>query len=305
MRKRRVQNSLELFLDTICNMFGGFVFILLFVIVAIRSATDAQLQKLQASGVKPISDVDVSIMRDDLEKLQQDYERLVQERAEAKEYILTLVEPEVVELYRKTLELLERREEARQVNRELQRQNEEARGRREQLADENKRLRATLIRAKKDVENAKREALEQKKKNSRKTTAPKYRRTYKNEIPVVIKYGRVYFWHKYDSKGLRVDDFNDDEFLIAKSRHGAVETQPKPWKGVDLNAENVEFALNDAFKPFASDKNFLSIVVAHDSFAEYGILSNYLKRKGYEINPIVLKKGEAVVDRGGSGGSAQ
>ena len=305
MRKRRIQNSLELFLDTVCNMFGGFVFIMLFVVVSIRSTTDAQQHELQASRIKPVSDVDVAILRNDLEKLQHDYERLVQEQEDAKEYILTLVDPDVVERYQETLELLEQLGETRRDNQELQQQNDESQASYERLADENKKLQTSLAQARREVENAKREALDQKKKNVRKTIPPKYRRTFKIEVVVFVKYGRVYFWHKYNSYGLPVADFNDDEFLIVNRILNCVETQPKPWKGIDLNAENVETTLNDAFGRFNKNTFYISIGVAHDSFAEYNILSSYLKRKGYEIDPFVGKKGERVVDRGGYGGSAQ
>lgn len=305
MRKRRIQNSLELFLDTICNMFGGFVFIMLFVVVSIRSTTSAQLQELQASGIKPVPDVDVAILRNDLEKLQHDYERLVQDREDAKEYILTLIEPDVVELYKETLGLLEQLEKTQQENQTIQNQNNEKQRNYEQIALENKKLQTSLTQVRQEVKSIEEEALAQKKKRVRKTTAPKYRFTFKDEIPVIVKYGRVYFWHKYGTNGSRISDFNDDEFLIVKTKLGAVETQPKPWKGVDLNAEDVETALSNAFRPFNKNTHYFSIVVAHDSFAEYNILSSYLKRKGYEINPVVLKKGEGVVDRGGYGGSAQ
>ena len=39
-RRRNAQDSLELFLDTICNMFGGFLFIMLFVVVAMRDSVE-------------------------------------------------------------------------------------------------------------------------------------------------------------------------------------------------------------------------------------------------------------------------
>ena len=36
-RKRRPQDSLELFLDALCNMFGAFLFLLLFIVVLLQT----------------------------------------------------------------------------------------------------------------------------------------------------------------------------------------------------------------------------------------------------------------------------
>ena len=44
-RRRTAQDSLELFLDAICNMFGGFVFLMLFVVISTRATSEKAIEE--------------------------------------------------------------------------------------------------------------------------------------------------------------------------------------------------------------------------------------------------------------------
>ena len=67
-RQGASQDSLELFLDTICNMFGGFVFIMLFVVVSMRQTTDKVYE--EAIAEERASAVELQELEAELENLQ-------------------------------------------------------------------------------------------------------------------------------------------------------------------------------------------------------------------------------------------
>ncbi len=309
-RNRNSQDSLELFLDTICNMFGGFLFLMLFVVVSIRMATDSKREEMRETGIKPVSDVEVETLNIDLEKLRKELENLEQGKEKSREFVESLIEPELLEKYRETVETLDSVQDTIDETEETEKLVADTNKRVEDLKSKNEELRDKLNLAKKNLDDAEKLKEQERKENVRTTTAPKMQSIYLAEIPVFIKFGRVYFWRKYDINGEVLSALNDDDFLIVEEVKSAFvtvgyKTEPKPWRGVDLNAENFEVELTEAFKRFKNDRDYFAIVVAHDSFSEYNILSKFLKSKGFFIRPMTLPEGECIVDRGGYNGKAQ
>ena len=132
------------------------------------------------------------------------------------------------------------------------------------------------------------------------------RESYKREVVVALKYGKLYFWHKFDAA--RVERrLNVDDFLVVRKESLGTITEPRPERGVDLRSENVERLLDEAFKNSGADayRDRIAILVSDDSYEEYSTLRDYLKRNRYEIEPVVAKKGTRMFDRGGSGGRGQ
>ena len=306
MRKRRTSDGLDLFLDAICNMFGGFLFIMLFVVVSIRSATTAGVEKLERTDVRPVSDAELDVLRTDIEKLERDIAELGEDRAESRAFALKLVDPENVEKVKETSEVLEEVEKIKVANAETERENQETREEAEKLEEEKERLEKELTQAKEETEDAEEELEKVRAKRTRKTAPPMLKLSFKTEIPIVLKYGRVYFWHTYSAYGTRASDFNEDEFVVVKTKlGGSIQTEPKPYRGIDLNGDDVELELSRAFSRFDPSRDYFTIVVSDDSFGDYNILSSFLKRKNFDINPWTNVAGGVVVDRGGSGHSAQ
>lgn len=292
-RKQPQQDSLELFLDTICNMFGGFIFIMLFVVVSIRSATNAKLEETRESELPAVSDAELTTMQNELDAALAQLERLERHSEDVKDFVNDLVSQEDVELYREALAVKEQTQELRKKNLEDRDKIEEAKRLLAAAEEENESLQEELKKALEEIQDAKR-------KRQRMTSPPKLEPTDKIQIPIFVRYGRVYFWHKYTESGQLADDFNDEDFFALEMLEDVVvATEPKPDGGVDLNADDAETRLAQAFRRFDPSLFYIEIVVSDDSFGEYNVVSSFLKRNGFGIHPYVSTKGEKIFDRGG------
>ena len=79
-RRRNAQDSLELFLDTICNMFGGFLFIMLFVVVAMRdsvenSESEAISQERMSAAAFEELEIELETLREENREFEERAER--------------------------------------------------------------------------------------------------------------------------------------------------------------------------------------------------------------------------------------
>ena len=92
---------------------------------------------------------------------------------------------------------------------------------------------------------------------------------------------------------------------VVEDKPAEIRTEPKPWRGVDLNAPDVEAGLERAFANCNPRKDKILIVVANDSYAEYSVLRDFLKAREYDLRPIVGKEGTFVADQGGTNQKAE
>ena len=92
-RKRTKRDGLELFLDAICNMFGGFIFIMLFVVVSIRMSTEEQRAELKASEIEPVQDVELETLRVEIDRLNKDIKNVVKQQEDSRKFVEDLVDP--------------------------------------------------------------------------------------------------------------------------------------------------------------------------------------------------------------------
>ena len=302
-RKQTRQDSLELFLDTICNMFGGFVFIMLFVVVSIRSTTDAQTREARESGAAPVSDEQVNERAIELERIERELDALGKTRDEAAAFAESLVDKESLEAYRAALDSMRKTEELTKQTVSARAEIADAERRQEEVERENERLREEIAETEQALEKAKKDA----KRNVRSTSPPMLHKSDKREIACVLKYGRLYFWHKYGSTGVNLSNFNEEDFFVAEVVRAGVliRTEPKPGAGIDLGDPYAETLLDQAFLRFNPRTDCVALAVFDDSFSEYETVCSFLKKRGFEISPWVLPRGEKLFDTGGSDNPVQ
>ncbi|MDD3588865.1 MAG: hypothetical protein PHO46_01150 [Thermoguttaceae bacterium] len=302
-RKPKSTDSLELFLDAICNMFGGFLFIMLFVVVSIRATRDATIeQMMKDEGAVPAAELQA--METALDALVVKQRRLEKNVEDAQDFIDKLSDPELAKIYevilQKTQELRKTIEENAKADDELK----ETKNRAKYVDDELKKLEEELELQRDEVKAAEESAVAAKVERSRKTDAPQMRPSFKLEIGVVLKYGRLYFWHKHDGEGW-IQELNTDDFVAVEERENEIRTEPKPWAGVDLSAPDVDAKLSEAFAKCDKTKEKIVVVVAADSYEHYSTARDFLKREGFDMRPVTGKVGTSVADRGGTNTKAQ
>ena len=302
-RKRARTDSLELFLDAICNMFGGFIFIMLFVVVSIRATRDAAVERMrQEEGA--VSAVELQAMETSLDNLRLRQETLEKNVRDAKRFAEKLNDPEIARVYEETLQKTEELRQTIENNAQDAEELERVKERVKSLDDERRKLEKELDERREEAKVAQENAQDAKVARSRQTAAPQMRASFKLEIGVVLKYGRLYFWHKHDGREW-LQELNDDDFVAVEETKTEIKTEPKPWAGIDLSAPDVDATLKEAFAKCDKAKEKIVVVVAGDSYEEYSVVRDFLKREGFDIRPITGKPGTNVADRGGTNSKAQ
>lgn len=302
-RRQAPQDSLELFLDTICNMFGGFIFIMLFVVVSMRATTDKAYEETVSE--ERASAVELMELEVELEALQRRWDAVSDRVEQARSVIQGLNSQEVAEYAHETLDVLDELRETSEENAAKTQSVAEIERRAIELDVEMKDALRELEDATKQLQAAEDDAAAARKLATRKASPPQMRSDYgfRREVAVILKYGRLYFWHKYDDRGIK--RLNADDFHIVDEDGISAQTEPKPWRGLDLTAPGAIERLDAAFAPYSPRSDTIAIVVASDSYEEYATLRDFLKDRTFRIRPIIGEKGTKVADRGGSDAQSQ
>ncbi len=302
-RRQAPQDSLELFLDTICNMFGGFIFIMLFVVVSMRATTDKAYEETVSE--ERASAVELMELEIELETLQGQWDAVADRVDQARSIIQGLNSQEVAEYAHETLDVLDELRETSEANAAKTQTVAEIERRAIELDVEMKDAVRELDDAAKKLQAAEDDAAAARKLATRKASPPQMRDDYgyRREVGVILKYGRLYFWHKFDERGNK--KLNAEDFHIIDEDGTSARTEPKPWRGIDLTAPGVVERLDAAFAPYSPKEHTVAVVVAGDSYEEYATLRDYLKDRTFRMRPIVGEKGTKVFDRGGSNSQSQ
>ncbi|MGN0911655.1 MAG: hypothetical protein ACI4NV_09630 [Thermoguttaceae bacterium] len=295
-RRRNAQDSLELFLDTICNMFGGFLFIMLFVVVAMRdsvenSESEAISQERMSAAAFEELEIELETLRDE--------NREFEERAErAGEMVDSLGLADVADARRQEIDVLRRIDELVAENARKLRETTRIERLALELDAEKREAKMEQDSAQSVLAEAERDAAEAERRAQQRGAPPQMRdrNFFYEEAAVILKYGRLYLWQKLKGGDLC---FNPDDFHVVKEGL-SVQVEPIPSRGVDLRAPGVTKELDRTFAPFDREHYRIAIVVADDSYDEYAIVRDYLKERKFFIRPLIGEKGTAVVDRGGS-----
>ena len=305
MRRRRGarQDSLELFLDTICNMFGGFIFLMLFVVVTLRT-TSVERAMEQTQRERASAGV-LWRLEQELADLQNEWDEYAQGLEDSREFTERLFDPRVAEIYRQTLEKLDEIRTIDETTAENERKLAALEAQNLELDASSREKQRELDQARRTLAQAERNEQEAKAKRSRKVYAPKMHYSSKQEAAVVLKYGRLYFWHRFDGPLGSRRRLNTDDMIPTLREGSRVRVEPKPDGGIDLSSGDVVAQMTGAFAKYSPREFVITMVVSGDSYEEFGIVRDFLTSRDYEIRPMIGEPGQAVYDRGGTNTNAQ
>lgn len=285
------QDSLDLLLDTICNMFGGIVFIALLVMMMIQPAKEEQ-----AESEEPVSEADLQELADDVELSQTQLARLDAAHRQRlqilKDHIPDNLQSRIGELedLASSREALGR--EAQQLRKknterliEINRQKKEAADLDSQVAqarDELARLKAEYTAEAKDREIR----LPFTKKSGQKLG-----------LQVNLRYGRLYFRHDL-SRLVRNERYpNTEHYIILSETSDDFEVIPDPTAGLGLKDDRLSTDFAKAIRSFNPSKWHLDVTVWPDSYGEFKYFREAAAEHGYRYTLVMVKDGLA--DRGG------
>lgn len=303
-RRTSQTDSLDLLLDTICNTFGGVLFIAILVVILLQLSGEPQSAPAQA----PVSP-------DLYRQLQNRHSAAASELAElrktaaSRDTIISEFAPEEIR------NLVQERREATAQRDELQAKLDDLTAGNLAAAEDiartrtsNRELQKSLAEAREHRKTLERQIEELRNSRVRHMALPVARSNFgKGEVAVVVRYGRVYVWHRYGRFGLRLG-LNTDDFVVIDEDEvsGAIITQPKPTAGIPLDdTEVTQRNVRARLGSFSPDDTIIAVVVRPDSFGQFQYLRDTLIEMGFEYRLMPAAEGEAIVDRGGSGGKVQ
>lgn len=306
-RKRRTDDSsLELLLDTICNTFGGVLFLAMLVSLMLtqtRRSVDGQ----PATAAPAVSAADLVRLETRVAEASREFESLEEQVRQARRTAgdFEVVDAEALLAAMEAAEQRARETESRRARLLASIAGEQAATARSSAAkeaDERDRQalseRARRVRERLAAASAEREQLmaaairirdEETRRSTVETTgrAPRMRETQKAEFPLLLRYGRLYVMKKFVG-GQQV--VNEDDFML-KPGLIANMADAKPHAGIDLTTEEGRDAgLRRITADFPAERWYACLVVHPDSFEEYLTAKNWLVARGYEIRLIPSDK---------------
>jgi SMC interacting uncharacterized protein involved in chromosome segregation len=271
-------SSLELLLDTICNTFGGILFIALLVSILMSQRSAEVLTK----PVDQSAQAAMNRFTAELETVQQELDE-ARKSSELLEQLSTRIsDPEIKRLLSRKEDLeksLERIE--RMVSEELV-----------DVSQEQKKVNETtneIAAAQNMLEGAKRELDELKKRlgkaiedNSRVAGFPIAQSTSKSQVTVCIGRGKICFLEQ-NMNGTLVDDPSQIVDMSDKK------ILPDFDNGVIINKKDGLGSLHSKINEYKAQNHFFRIFIWKDSFETYQTFSDIIakKRFSYEVNPMI------------------
>jgi hypothetical protein len=314
-------SSLELLLDTICNTFGGVLFLAMLVsLLLTQTRKRSELEAQTADPVPAVSAADLvrlDVRADETERELAQLEAVV---ADVRQIGGQMADPGYREkldamqtAVRKEADMAARRVRLLQDIADAQAATARAAGRSAATERERTEAQRRLDAAEERLDSATREreqlvqsALRLRDDTSKSATisttgrAPRERDTDKNEFGVMLKYGRMYLMHKYGSNDREV---NTKDFVVTPGLLNNT-AEPKPDAGLDLKGKSLSTAELQRYLTRHPARAWYPCLVVHpDSFEEFLALKAVLVSLGYEYRLMPTNKG--VLDGGGEGGRVQ
>ncbi len=298
------QDSLELLLDTICNTFGGVLFIAILVVMLLAQAGSGTGS---AEPVVPVpSPEELEARGRELASLSAEVLRQEQIRASQSALVESLL-PE------KIRELVERRKQLLADQARLQQLADDQQVKNTVIAASVARIQAEIDQALADLKAAQKLEAEartllasEEKARVKDARLPQQREArFKREVSVILRYGRLYLWHDYDLR-LNRTGLNTRDFVVISDDGDELVTRPKPTAGIPLDdSPECQTAIDRLLRRFSPRDFRLGIIVRPDSYGKFQYLRNRAIALRYDYRVIPAETDSQIFDRGGSGGKVQ
>ena len=306
MSRRRPsrQDSLELLLDTICNTFGGVLFIAILVVLLLQQTGAGPATEL--TKPIPVSPLEMQTLTLRMDAVISEMARLQQNR-DSQQAIVQTFAPESIRA------LLAARREVNARQADLQREADQLLAnqatlvaRVESLTDENALTREHLDAAKSRLQTAQVRLAQARQSRVENIRLPVIRSASQyQEIGLILRYGRMYVWHKYGPGQQRLG-LNLDEFVVVGEEDGGLVTRPKPTAGVALDSSQTsQERVRQVLRQFNPQTCYLVVIARPDSYAEFKYVRDRAIELGFDYRLMPADTNAPICDRGGKGGSVQ
>lgn len=276
-----IGDSLDLLLDTICNTFGGILFIAMLVaILTSQISRDAATSAPTAESSRTLRG-----LRSELTQSEARLTKLRQAVRQKEDLERKFADPESLGLLN-SLRSLDDNSDALLKDRTQKLTNvAESQAELEETARELERLAQRLAEAKVRLQQEKQKLENEASIRSRTSEVPQQRETQKSQMTFFLKAGRLNAHARRDNNGEIVQ--NEAETRIVEETPEKKYLEPVPGAGLAIatdgsNAAEIAARLAD----FDKTQHFLSIFVYKDSFVNFESLKNEMIRGGFEYHLV-------------------
>ena len=291
-RAESLGDSLDLLLDTICNLFGGIVFISLLVVVMLQMS-----RKPEMTSETPIDGADIELMEGELEKMHLQQSRLSQLRQGQLELVARLIPRD----FQNRLDAWKALDADRNQLEIKVLQFEQSNLERVKDVDESQRdLAATAQRvkdARKLLQSLEKECESASSQQSQTLPLAELREDLIG-VQVALCYDRLYLRHQY-SQGEAVGP-NLEDYIVSEVDDEEIHIQPLITKGVvvDGSSRSRELILRK-LRDFSPARHQIDVTVWPDSYDSFRFLRSVLADRQFRYAILACDAETRVRDRGG------
>lgn len=298
-RKRTNSSSLDLFLDTICNAFGGIMFLSILISLLLQMRSDEK-----ESHTNPL------LTAEEFDNLQSEIKRLGEENTRITQSIQLLqdalipaspanheaerlklqidsAQEDLDTIAKSRTELVERLGALTGSNLAMEKQVREA-------GEDLTRLETALEKSNRDWQKAIAT-------RTRLTELPKTKSTSKANVLLGLRYGKMYLISNLQGGNFSADKWNKDHVLSTQFL-GVTSIRLRQDAGWRVDSTSFQTIAEQLFRSVSSDQYFMSIAVWPDSYEQFEAVKQTLIAKGFEYDLLPLGDVDAVTV--GSGGEA-
>ncbi len=269
-------DSLDLLLDTICNTFGGVLFISLLVVILLNMTS-------KTASVTPPPQASHETLVEQEEQLQESRQRLetmTKALEQQQRSIDKFVEPGTEELVREqrrqqaahtalSEEQIERTQQIGQAQIEIN-----------ETAQRMQTLSQSIAAARQQLNSVEEELGQEVAVRSRAAKLPKQRRTTKIPVPFLMKQGHLCAYASMDQSGQLVPNTNEAEVHTDAEGEYVV---PRVSNGLKIASDGSNAqAIRNKLSAFNKEKHFITIAVWADSFSEFAAVKDVIVANGFE-----------------------
>jgi len=282
-RRRRTQvSSLDLFLDTICNAFGGIMFISILVSILIQMRGNEPEAQAASNG---LSESEAIERQDQMHQLQRDVEILAQTNADRERLLFNEETSEARALIDQKEKLAGELERIQKMQESLlgstASKGQDIERKKQELMD----LAQKLSDARLAVSERSKELEESLDSVETTTTLPKVSSTFKGNLMFAMRYGKLYLLS--DITGSARNDVNS-EHATAIELGGGVQVRLKKDAGWNLRSQSDLAQIEAVLRGHSSSSTFVSVAVFSDSHAEFLEWKSKLVQMQYDYDLLPL-----------------
>lgn len=281
-RKLTTGDSLDLLLDTICNTFGGVLFVAL--LVAILSGQSGARQR--STPVDPQADEQLASAELELERVTAELETarqaVVQMEAMQAQFPARQDQRKLLLQWRSA----QQRQLAERESRD-QELDALAKSRRQvnELLNESTRLESAIRAAEAELAVLQTQRKQEIALRSQTAKLPRERTTSKQQVAFLVSAGRLCAFANVLPDGRVVPNRQE---VVEEERDGVISVRPIPSQGLRISLDQpVDEALQLRLGTIQRDKHYVTLAVWPDSFREFAIIRQQLVKAGieYQLRP--------------------